>query len=388
MFACFVGLSFQGMAISTLSSLMMTRGLSARLYQQKIHQVDDYMRSKKLPAELRDKVRDFYQLTHAEGKMFDEDAILQELTPNLRREVLSFNVRALFREVPVMKRAPVEFTTHLAEALTPAVSFSGDKIIVEGQSGDEMFFIYSGTVGIYSRHQFNVTVPFITISTGCYFGDVAVFEGTKRTASVAALSVCILYSLARRDMLKCIAGHPILLTYMKEIARRRMLRMQFLDPKSDVITLTADEKVDQEDQSAADYNGRQNRRQSLRSQVAAKMGANTKDTKVPDATESPLPPMVKSAAMSLLRKSKKKKSANLCYVNQIGSPDRERQGSGAGAPNPPQHLLSAANCLPARVSPAELPQVAVADAGDEAGHVVVAVVSPPPETKAESEYSS
>ena len=59
-----------------------------KLYETKVRSVDEFMRSKQLPVDLRYSVRDYYQIRFAAGKMFDEHEIMSDLSPSLREQVL------------------------------------------------------------------------------------------------------------------------------------------------------------------------------------------------------------------------------------------------------------------------------------------------------------
>ena len=53
-----------------------------------LNQVEEYMRYRKLPQDLRQKVFDFYEHRY-QRKYFDEDSILESLSPGLREVSLS-----------------------------------------------------------------------------------------------------------------------------------------------------------------------------------------------------------------------------------------------------------------------------------------------------------
>ena len=147
----YIGFIYYALVISNLSYIVgnMNRGRSA--LRDKIWTVNEYMRSKKTPALLRDKVRNFYKIAYGEGKMYDEHKILNELTPNLKEKILAHNRRHLFDLVPLIERAPSSFREKVSEVLQPRVHFSGEFIFKEGSYGDEMYFIHAGFVEIQSR---------------------------------------------------------------------------------------------------------------------------------------------------------------------------------------------------------------------------------------------
>jgi len=62
-------------------------------------QVKEYMQYRRLPKALRLRIHDYYENRY-QGKMFDEASILDELSSNLREEVINYNCRHLVAAVP------------------------------------------------------------------------------------------------------------------------------------------------------------------------------------------------------------------------------------------------------------------------------------------------
>ena len=62
-------------------------------------QVKEYMQYRRLPKSLRLRIHDYYENRY-QGKMFDEASILDELSSNLRQEVINYNCRHLVGAVP------------------------------------------------------------------------------------------------------------------------------------------------------------------------------------------------------------------------------------------------------------------------------------------------
>ena len=82
----YIGAVFYSLLISSISSILQSANMSSRVFEEKLGKLDDYMRSKKFPAMLREKVKDYFHLQHSDGKLFDEEEILASVTPLLRRE--------------------------------------------------------------------------------------------------------------------------------------------------------------------------------------------------------------------------------------------------------------------------------------------------------------
>ncbi|HYB21230.1 MAG TPA: cyclic nucleotide-binding domain-containing protein [Thermodesulfobacteriota bacterium] len=99
------------------------------------------------------------------------------------------------------------------------VRFSrGDAILTEGQTGETMYIIEEGSVEITktlvlsrnqedSRNQDKVLTR-LSAEDHAIFGEVALFEQSKRTATVVALTDCLLLEIARADFLRLAEENP------------------------------------------------------------------------------------------------------------------------------------------------------------------------------------
>ncbi len=94
----------------------------------------------------------------------------------------------------------------------------GKTILREGEDGDTMYFIESGTVEIsknlvmkMGRDEFQDRDKILTRLSAedhAVFGEVALFEKGRRTATVEALTDCTLLEIARDDFLRFAEANP------------------------------------------------------------------------------------------------------------------------------------------------------------------------------------
>ena len=98
--------------------------------------------------------------------MFDEDAILNELSERLRLDIINYNCRSLVSSVPFFANADQNFVSDVVTKLRFEVFQPGDLIIREGVIGDKMYFIQEGIVDIIKSNNEVMT----TLSDGSYFG--------------------------------------------------------------------------------------------------------------------------------------------------------------------------------------------------------------------------
>ena len=146
----YIGAIFYSVLISSISSILHTASRSSRQFDEKLLIFDEYMRSKKLPAAMREKMKDYYYLRFGNGKIHNESEILDLLSPELRREIKQYNSKEILKKIPLLSNpACRDFAKDIACVLEPMIIFANEVIMREGTMGDEIFFISSGVVEIY-----------------------------------------------------------------------------------------------------------------------------------------------------------------------------------------------------------------------------------------------
>ncbi|XP_008588759.1 PREDICTED: potassium/sodium hyperpolarization-activated cyclic nucleotide-gated channel 1-like, partial [Galeopterus variegatus] len=83
MLSMIVGATCYAMFVGHATALIQSLDSSRRQYQEKYKQVEQYMSFHKLPADMRQKIHDYYEHRY-QGKIFDEENILNELNDPLR----------------------------------------------------------------------------------------------------------------------------------------------------------------------------------------------------------------------------------------------------------------------------------------------------------------
>ncbi len=163
---------FYSLLISSISSILQTANLASRHFEETLTQIDDYMRSKKLPSALREKVKDCFHLQHSNGKLYNEEDILNMLSPILRREIKLFEGRDLTAKVPLLSAVTNRnFAEELIAVIEPVMTFEDEVVFREDTTGEEMYFINSGVVEIYLSGLRNI--EYVAIGDGCVSGTVS-----------------------------------------------------------------------------------------------------------------------------------------------------------------------------------------------------------------------
>ncbi|XP_031659251.1 potassium/sodium hyperpolarization-activated cyclic nucleotide-gated channel 3-like [Oncorhynchus kisutch] len=219
MLSMIIGATCYAMFIGHATALIQSLDSSRRQYQEKYKQVEQYMSFHKLPADVRQRIHEYYE-HRFQGKMFDEENILGELSEPLKEAIVSFNCRSLVAHMPLFANADPNFVTAVLTKLRFEVFQPNDFIIREGTVGRKMYFIQHGRVGILTRGNKETK-----LSDGSYFGEICLLTRGRRTASVRADTYCRLYSLSVDSFNEVLEEHPMMRRAFETVAVDRLDRI-------------------------------------------------------------------------------------------------------------------------------------------------------------------
>ncbi|XP_061428262.1 LOW QUALITY PROTEIN: potassium/sodium hyperpolarization-activated cyclic nucleotide-gated channel 1-like [Lethenteron reissneri] len=219
MLSMIVGATCYAMFIGHATALIQSLDSSRRQYQEKYKQVEQYMSFHKLPAELRQRIHEYYEHRY-QGKMFDEDNILGELNEPLRHEIVNYNCRKLVASMPLFANADPNFVTAMLTKLQFEVFQPADFIVREGTIGKKMYFIQHGVVSIITKANKETK-----LSDGSYFGEICLLTRGRRTASVRADTYCRLFSLSVDHFNEVLEEYPMMRRAFETVAIDRLDRI-------------------------------------------------------------------------------------------------------------------------------------------------------------------
>ncbi|KAI8825434.1 hypothetical protein BJ741DRAFT_714754 [Chytriomyces cf. hyalinus JEL632] len=227
MFAAVVYAVFLG----AISSAVMAVNPSGRLFDQKIGELRDYIRSKDLSKETEVRLLMYYE-TRYRGKYFEEDALLSDLNDSLKAEILLQNTRKLIINVPFLKRSVCDgrdelFIGRIAAALLSINFIPGDYVTKQGDSGSDMYFILNGKAEeVYVNEKLAVI-----LGAGAYFGEIGLIKKTLRTATVQAVLPSLMYRLTYTDFHKILDDFSDMRLLIEMLAGERATVMKLQEFK-------------------------------------------------------------------------------------------------------------------------------------------------------------
>jgi CRP-like cAMP-binding protein len=84
----------------------------------------------------------------------------------------------------------------------------GEIVIEEGTSGDTMYLVVKGEVSVLKGRGEETTIELDRISEGDYFGEMALFEDTVRSASIRTEKETRLLVLHKREFTEIVREYP------------------------------------------------------------------------------------------------------------------------------------------------------------------------------------
>jgi len=218
MFVQLVGIGAFGYLIAHVVSIVSKKDPLETQYADNVDLLTATLKHRSLPNNLQRRILNYYGYIRREKIGYDESSFLESLPVSLRTEV-AINIRKEFiHEIPLFKNAGNEFLYQIAMKLELIIITPGDYLFRRGDKGTEMYLIISGDVEILDVDETSVLA---LLSDGDYFGEIALFEGTTRNASVRALGFCNLYKLEKETFDEVVADNPDIALEIEKKARDR-----------------------------------------------------------------------------------------------------------------------------------------------------------------------
>ena len=120
------------------------------------------------------------------------------------------------RNVPLFAGMPPGDLSHLAGIAEEVVYSAGEAIIHQSDHGDAMFLIVEGEVRV---HRGEAKLAMLTSKD--YFGEMSILDGEPRSASVTALTDCLLIRINQADFHAILSQHfKVALAIIQTLTRR------------------------------------------------------------------------------------------------------------------------------------------------------------------------
>lgn len=128
----------------------------------------------------------------------------------------SFERLLLIRGIPIFAELRDDFLVRLASIMEEQSFAFRDRILTEGEEGRSMFVIAKGTVQVHIGDQ-----KLTELKKGEFFGEMALFDSERRSASITAIEPCHCLVLTQQQLYEAIDETPgIALNIIRIFSRR------------------------------------------------------------------------------------------------------------------------------------------------------------------------
>lgn len=114
------------------------------------------------------------------------------------------------KEFPMLQNLPDHDLGCLAELMKEEIFEEGSRIIEEGAVGDNMYLLLKGTVEVLKTTLYGdeYVCATLTDELRCVFGEMALIDHDRRSATVKAKTVCRTLSITASDFQKYCRDYP------------------------------------------------------------------------------------------------------------------------------------------------------------------------------------
>src|SRR5437016_5384916 len=96
----------------------------------------------------------------------------------------SEETRALLHRVPAFSTLAEEDLTRVAEVTVPRRFEAGQAVFREGDQSDTCYIVHTGRARAVREHSDGRTITLATFGPGDIFGELAIFDDDRRSATV------------------------------------------------------------------------------------------------------------------------------------------------------------------------------------------------------------
>jgi len=214
-----LGVGVYGYVIGNVSTLLANIDISKAKHQEKMEELNAFMKYREIPEGLQNKVRGYYDYLWEIRSGFNEEKVIQDLPYSLKQEVSMSLNKDLIEKVPLFSAASEDIIREIVLSLEPLVFLPQDYIIRKGEMGNSMFFISSGKVQVVDEASDTI---FATLSEGSFFGEMSLLHDQPRNASIRTVDYVDAYSLDKETFTKILNRHEDFDIAVRKVADDRM----------------------------------------------------------------------------------------------------------------------------------------------------------------------
>jgi CRP-like cAMP-binding protein len=155
-------------------------------FVQKLDIWNTAMKNQNLPKEIQHEVISYLTFTHALLDSQQElETFLDLISPSLKEKVIMFIFSEELKNTDLFAKSD-NLIINISKRLKTKIYQPEEDIVIQGEDGNKMYFIAKGGWNVFTKNKFNRQQKVNTLKPGDYFGEIALLNSWKRTATVRA----------------------------------------------------------------------------------------------------------------------------------------------------------------------------------------------------------
>jgi CRP-like cAMP-binding protein len=153
----------------------------------------------------------------------------------------------LLHRVPAFSALAEEELARVADVTVPRSFGSGEVVFREGDQSDTCYIVRSGRARAVREHSDGRSITLATFGSGDIFGELAMFDAERRSATIETLEETEVVAILGGDMRRLLRAHPdIAVKLLAALGRRlretneRLTRQSFQTVQSRVASVLAE----------------------------------------------------------------------------------------------------------------------------------------------------
>uniref|UniRef100_A0A8C9Y8Q8 Cyclic nucleotide gated channel subunit beta 1b n=1 Tax=Sander lucioperca TaxID=283035 RepID=A0A8C9Y8Q8_SANLU len=196
----FVGVFAFSIMIGQMRDVVGAATAGQTYYRTCVDNTIKYMSSYRIPKDVQNRVKTWYNYTWQSQGMLDEQELLTQLPDKMRLDIAVDVNYSIVSKVPLFQGCDRQMIFDMLKSLRSVVYLPGDYVCKKGEVGREMYIIKAGEVRVVGGPD-GKTV-FVTLRAGSVFGEI------RRTANVIAHGFANLFILDKKDLNEILVHYP------------------------------------------------------------------------------------------------------------------------------------------------------------------------------------
>ncbi|XP_031425349.1 cyclic nucleotide-gated cation channel beta-3 isoform X3 [Clupea harengus] len=205
----FVGVFIFSIMIGQMRDVIGAATAGQTYYRSCMDSTIKYMTTYRIPSEVQNRVKTWYDYTYTAQGMLDEQELLIELPDKMRLDMAVDVNYSIVSKVALFQGCDRQLIFDMLTRLKSVVYLPGDFVCKKGEIGREMYIIKAGEVQVVGGP--DLKTVFVTLRAGSVFGEISLLAGgggNRRTANVKAHGFANLMILDKKDLTDIMVHYP------------------------------------------------------------------------------------------------------------------------------------------------------------------------------------